>query len=119
MKTILIADDSMFMRRILKDIVPDQYRVIEAGSASQALEQFNKEHPDLVLLDIIMPDEQEAGVEVLKKLMKANPEAKVVMITAVGQQAMVDQCKKIGATDYITKPFDEQQVSQTVEKCLV
>ncbi len=118
MSKILIADDSLFMRRILKDILSEQYEVIEADSGAKALEQFEKENPDLVLLDIIMPGGEEEGVKVLRSIMEKDPKAQVVMITAVGQDAITGECKKLGAKDYIVKPFDAILVAETVEKYL-
>ena len=118
MKKVMIVDDSMFMRRILKDIVPDGCSVIEADSGPVALERFKAEHPDLVLLDIIMPGEAEEGISVLKSLMEIDANAQVVMITAVGQDTIIEQCKKLGAKDYITKPFDEEQIRGAIERCL-
>ena len=118
MRKILIADDSLFMRKLLKNILSKQYEIIEAGSGAEAIKQFEKEKPDLVLLDIIMPEGEEEGIRVLREITKANPQARVVMITAVGQDAIVEECKKLGARDYIVKPFDEKHVLETVEKYL-
>ena len=118
MKTVLIVDDSMFMRMVLKDLLQDVCVAVEANSAAAALEQYEAEQPDLVLLDIIMPGGDEAGIGVLKSLMDAHPDAKVVMVTALGQDAIIEQCRKLGARDYVTKPFDEQRVRQVVEQCL-
>lgn len=117
-KKILIADDSMFMRKMIENILSSKYEIIQADSGATTLELFEKEKPDLTLLDIVMPDRDEEGVEVLKKIMKDHSEAKVVMVTAVGQDAVIKECKKLGAIDYITKPFDEQKVIETVEKYL-
>lgn len=121
MKKILVADDSLFMRKVLTDIIAGKkgkYKIIEAHSGKSALEMFIREKPDLILLDIIMPESEEAGLDVLKKVMKADPETKVVMITAVGQELVIEECKKLGALDYITKPFDETHVVKTIEKYL-
>ena len=127
MKKILIADDSLFMREMLKSILhkglaskasENGHEIIEADSGVTALAQFKKEKPDLVLLDIIMPGGEAEGINVLGKIMKADPEAQVVMVTAVGQDAIVEECKKLGAKDYIVKPFDEKTVVGTVEKYL-
>lgn len=116
MKKILIVDDSLFMRKVLKDILPDKHKIVEADSGAKALEQYIKVKPDLVLLDIIMPEGEEEGITVLKKMMKANPRTQVVMITAVGQDAIVQECKKLGAKDYIVKPFDDKKVVEIVDK---
>lgn len=127
MKKILIVDDSLFMRKILKDILSekmkfpggnDAYSIIEADSGAKAIEQFQKEKPDLVFLDIVMPGSEEEGIDVLKKVMKIDPNAKVVMITAVGQDAIVKECRMLGVKDYIIKPFDDELVVQTVNKYL-
>ena len=117
-KKILIADDSLFMRMTLRNNLPEEYEIVEADSGAEALEQFQKEKPDLVLLDIVMPQGEEEGIRVLKEMMKNNPQAQVVMITAVGQEAIIEECKKLGAKDYIVKPFDEKLVNETVEKYL-
>ena len=118
MKKILIADDSLFMRMSLKDNLPDGYEVIEADSGAKALELFESQKPDLVLLDIVMPEGEEEGVKVLREIMQSDPQACVIMITAVGQDAIIEECKKLGARDYIVKPFDEEQVAEPVQKCL-
>jgi len=117
-KKILIVDDSLFMRTILKGILFDQYNIIEAESGAQAEQKFKEEKPDLILLDIIMPSGEEEGIKVLRKIGKANPKAKVVMISAVGQDAIINECKKLGAIDFITKPFDREEVIKVVHKCL-
>jgi len=118
MKKILIVDDSAFMRGIVKHILSKKYEIVEADSGDKALEQVKKEKPDLVLLDIIMPAGEEEGVRVLQEIMKTNRGAQVVMITAVGHDAIIKLCKKLGAKDFIVKPFDEKLVAETVEKCL-
>ena len=121
MKKILIVDDSLFMRMVLKGIlskIEGEYETVEADSGSKALELLKRAKPDLVLLDIIMPEGEEEGVRVLQTIMKNDPERKVVMITAVGQDLVVEQCKKLGAKDYIIKPFEEGQVIETVRKVL-
>lgn len=118
MKKILIADDSLFMRMSLKDNLPEGYEIVEADSGAKAIEQFKNQKPDLVLLDIVMPEGEEEGVKVLRQIMEIDSEAQVVMITAVGQEAIIDECKKLGARDYIIKPFDEEQIAEMVQKCL-
>ena len=118
MKKIMIVDDSMFMRRVLRDLIPDGCNVIEADSAPAAVELFHAERPDLVLLDIIMPHEEQAGINVLRTMKKTDPDIQVVMITALGQDVIIEQCKALGVTEYITKPFDDKTVRETVERCL-
>ena len=118
MAKVLVADDSLFMRKILKDMLSGQYEVVEADSGSTALAQLEHEKPDLTLLDIIMPEGEEEGVKTLRAIMKKDPEAKVVMITAVGQDAVMQECHRLGAQGYIVKPFDAELVVKTVEECL-
>ena len=118
MKKILIVDDSLFMRKVLGDLFSEEYEILEADSGETALAKVEEENPDLVLLDIIMPGGEEEGTGVLKALTKAHPHLPVIMITAVGQSAMVDRCMELGAADYVVKPFDEQVVLQAVDKQL-
>lgn len=110
MTKILIVDDSQFMRKILKDILsPEGYEVLEAGNGKEALEKFEAEKPDLVLLDIIMPELD--GIGVLQKIGRGT---KVIVISAVGQDKMVDEAKRLGALDYIVKPIARDTGKETV-----
>jgi two-component system chemotaxis response regulator CheY len=118
MKKVLIADDSLFMRMILKNGLSGEYEIVEADSGAKTLKQFKKEKPDLVLLDTVMPEGEEEGVRVLQKIMKIEPQACVMMITVLGREAIIQKCKKLGASDYIVKPFDENEVADKVHKCL-
>lgn len=121
MSKILVVDDSLFMRKVIFNIlqtIDDKFQLLEASSGKSALLLFKTENPDLILLDIVMPDSEEEGVTVLKKIMKIDPEAKVVMITAVGQDMIIEECKKLGAKDYIVKPFSENKIAVTVKKYL-
>lgn len=111
---ILIADDSIFMRNVLKDILAKVgHELIDAENGKEALEKYDSEKPDLVLLDIIMPEVD--GIEVLKKIGKT---AKVIVISAVGQEKMVEEAKSLGALDYIVKPFDNEKVLEAVKNVL-
>jgi two-component system, chemotaxis family, chemotaxis protein CheY len=114
MSKILIAEDSQFMRGVLKDILSGAgYELVEAENGKMALEKYESEKPDLILLDIIMPEVD--GIEVLNKIGK---EAKVIVISAVGQEKMVKEAKELGARDYIVKPFDNEKVLETIKKVL-
>lgn len=112
---ILIADDSAFMRKVLMDILKDEgfSQFIECGSGKECLEKIEVEHPDLTLLDIIMPEMD--GMEVLKQVGSKVP---VIVISAVGQDAMIADAKTNGAKGYIVKPFDKKQVMGEVGKIL-
>lgn len=118
-KKILLVDDSGFIRKILRDLLEKEYNIIEAETGDEAIDQFTKEKPDLMLLDIIMPNGEEEGLIVLKKIMKLNSKAKVVMLSAIGQDVMIEECKKLGAVDYIVKPFNDKLVMETVRKHLI
>ncbi len=129
MKKILIVDDSPSMRMVLRDILErkqkqkkkqdeEHYNFFEAGSEEQALTQFTKESPDLILLDIVMSGGDEVGVTVLKKIKAINPKVAVVMISAVGQGPTIAECAKLGAIDYIVKPFDDSEVLEVVARSL-
>lgn len=117
-KKILIVDDSLFMRTVLKDNLPDKYEIVEADSGAKAKKQFVKEKPDLTLLDIIMPEGEQEGISVLKNIKEISPKANVVMITAVGQDSIMEECQKLGVKDYIVKPFDKEKIVETVVKYL-
>jgi two-component system chemotaxis response regulator CheY len=116
-KKVLIVDDSQFMRNILSDVLDPTYTVSEAGDGKEAIEQLKKQKPELVLLDIIMPEGEEEGILVLKKIMADRPETKVIMISAVGQDTIINECLALGARNFITKPFDEGKVLATVQAC--
>lgn len=114
MAKILIADDSQFMRTSLKDILKkESHEIIESADGKEAIEKFEADKPDLVLLDIIMPEVD--GMEVLKKIGK---KAKIIVISAVGQEKMVNEAKELGALDYIVKPFKNEKVLEIVKKVL-
>jgi len=121
MKKILIVDDSPFIRMVLKGvvekIVPGS-RVIEADSGTTAFKEFSKSMPDLVFLDIIMPEGENEGLDILKRIMDANSQAKIIMVTAVGHDAMINRCKKLGVLDYIVKPFDDARIEEILKRYL-
>lgn len=116
MAKILVADDSQFMRKVLSDILnKNGYTdIVEAADGSEAIAKFDAEKPDLVLADIIMPNID--GMEVLKNLVPKG--AKVIIVSAVGQDEMIAQAKASGALGYIVKPFEEKQVVEEVAKAL-
>jgi len=118
MTKILIVDDSAFMRTLLKNIVTrlGKFEIYEASAGEQALKEFKKQNPDLVLLDIILPDI--SGEQVLSNIRKINTRSKVIMVTAVGQQPMIERCKKLGISGYIVKPFEDTKIVEMVKKTL-
>ena len=115
-KNILVVDDAAFMRMMIKDILTKNgYNVAgEAENGAKALEKYNEVKPDLVLMDITMPEVD--GIQALKNIKAADPNAKVIMCSAMGQQAMVIESIQAGAKDFIVKPFQPDRVLEAVKK---
>lgn len=115
MKRVLIVDDSAFMRNALKFLIEklDMEVVGMAGNGTEALELYRQLKPDLVTLDVLMPGM--SGLDVLAALKKDWPEAKVVMITTLGQEEKQENAKKMGAAGYIRKPFSPPQVAEELD----
>lgn len=115
-KNILIVDDAAFMRMMIKDILTKNgYNVVgEAENGLKAFEKYNELKPDLVLMDITMPELD--GIGALKKIKGADPGATVIMCSAMGQQAMVIESIQAGAKDFIVKPFQADRVLEAVKK---
>lgn len=115
-KRILVVDDAMFMRMILKNILTKNgYEVCgEAANGQEAIDKYIELRPDLVLLDITMPEMD--GITALKKIKMIEPKAKIIMCSAMGQQAMVIESIQGGAIDFIVKPFQEDRVLESLHK---
>ncbi|MDE5588777.1 MAG: response regulator [Acetatifactor sp.] len=115
-KNILICDDAAFMRMMIKDILSKNgYNVAgEAENGMKAVEKFKEVTPDLVLMDITMPEMD--GIAALKEIKKLDAGAKVIMCSAMGQQAMVIESIQAGAKDFIVKPFQAERVLEAVKK---
>jgi chemotaxis protein CheC len=115
---ILLVDDSAFTRRIVRNALDGRgyRRVIEAENGEEGLRKYETEKPAVVLLDVIMPDLD--GTEVLKRIMNMDEDAKVIMLSAVGQEKTVKMCNKLGSVGYIVKPFESEQLVDTVEKTI-
>lgn len=112
-KKILIVDDSAFMRKVLRDIFESAgfTHFIEAANGQEAIDKYRSEKPDFMFLDVIMPDVN--GMDVLRAIGR---EAKVIVVSAVGQKEMIDEAKALGALDYVVKPFDREQVLDKAQK---
>lgn len=117
-KGILIVDDAAFMRMLLKKIVTSNGYFVagEAGDGNEAIEKYAQLKPALVTMDVVMPDK--GGVEATKDIMSLDPGAKIVMCTAVGQQSVVMDAMKAGASGYIVKPFQAPKVVEELNKVL-
>lgn len=114
MGKILLVDDAAFMRMMIKDtLTKNGYTdVHEAGDGLQAVEKYAEIHPDLVIMDITMPNMN--GLEALKAIRGQDPNAVIVMCSAMGQEAMVIEAIKSGAKDFIVKPFKPDRILKTV-----
>ena len=115
---ILIVDDAAFMRMMIKDIlVKNGYEVVgEAENGQQAVSMYSELKPDLVTMDITMPEMD--GITALKNIKAADSGATVIMCSAMGQQAMVIDAIQAGAKDFIVKPFQADRVLEAISKNL-
>ena len=115
-KSVLICDDAAFMRVMIKDILTKNgYDVAgEAENGLKAVEKYNETKPDLVMMDITMPEMD--GIQALKKIKEIDPNANIIMCSAMGQQAMVIEAIQSGAKDFIVKPFQAERVLEAVKK---
>lgn len=115
---VLVVDDAAFMRMMVKEILTKNgYEVAgEAENGQKAIEKYKELTPDLVIMDITMPEVD--GIEAVKKIKAEDPEAKIVMCSAMGQQAMVIEAIQAGARDFIVKPFQADRVLEAVKKVI-
>lgn len=118
MAKILVVDDAAFMRMMMKDILAKgEHEVVgEAEDGKKCLMEYSKVKPDLVTLDITMPELD--GMNTLVALKKLDPSARVVMVSAMGQQDIVIQAIKAGARDFVVKPFKPDRVLEAINKAL-
>ncbi len=114
---ILVVDDAAFMRMMIRDILVEHgYEIHEAVNGRDALEKFEQVEPDLVTLDITMPEM--GGLEALREIRSRDGDARVLMVSAMGQQKMIVEALELGAMDFLVKPFQPTKVLETVKKCL-
>lgn len=116
-KTVLVVDDAAFMRMMIRDILAKEgYIIHEAVNGRDAVEKYAELHPDLVTMDITMPEM--SGLEALRSIRGSDPAARVLMVSAMGQQKMIVEALESGAMDFLVKPFQPTKVLETVKKCL-
>ncbi|HBT47467.1 MAG TPA: two-component system response regulator [Peptococcaceae bacterium] len=117
-KRVLVVDDAAFMRMMIKDILTKNgYEVAgEAENGAKAVELYQELKPDAVTMDITMPEMD--GIAAVKAIKKMDPEAKIIMCSAMGQQLMVMEAIQAGAKDFIVKPFQQERVLQALKKVL-
>ncbi len=115
---VLIADDLKFIKLVLRQLVEKAgFRVVgEASNGEEAVELYQDKRPDVVLMDITMPKMD--GLTALKKILKLDPEAKIIMCSALGQQSLIVQALQLGAKDFIVKPFREERVVTAIKHIL-
>ncbi|WP_041606016.1 response regulator [Halothermothrix orenii] len=114
-KTVLIVDDAAFMRLNLKNILKDDYEIVgEAKNGQEAVEMYQELNPDIVTMDITMPVMD--GLEAIRAIKDIDPDANIIVCSAMGQQKMIIEAIEAGAKDFIVKPFKEERVIEAVKK---
>ncbi|EKQ56791.1 MULTISPECIES: response regulator [unclassified Clostridium] len=118
MKKVLIVDDSSYMRMFVKKIIKRAgvFIMFEASTKDDAIEMFKNAGPEIVILDLNMSETTGEGIQVLSEIMNINPEAVVIIISAVGYEDVKDECLELGAKGYIKKPFDTEDLLQILEE---
>lgn len=116
--TVLVCDDAIFMRTMINDILSQAgFEVVgEAETGLQAVEKYQQLKPDLVTMDIVMPDM--GGIDAVREIIKVDPEARILMCSAMGQQALVVEAIQAGAKDFVVKPFQPSRVLEAVQRVL-
>lgn len=117
-KRVMIVDDAPFMRTMIRDILqPYGFEIVaEGANGEEAVALYAQHKPDVMTLDIVMP--KVTGLEALKRIMQADPKAKVIMVTAIDQREALMEAIKVGAADFIVKPFDDERVLSAVKKAV-
>jgi len=118
---ILIVDDALFMRKMLEDILRGEgYEICgEAENGKEAVEKYKELKPDVVTMDIVMPKMEEIdGIGAVKEIMKLDSQAKVIIVSAMGQHALVVEAIQVGAKDFIVKPFQPSRVKEAIKRVL-
>ena len=115
---VLVVDDAIFMRKMISDILEgnDMEVVGEADTGALAVEKYKELKPDLVIMDIIMPEMN--GIDAVRQIIANDLQAKIVMCSALGQQALVQDAMAAGAKDFLIKPFNPSRVIEVVSKIL-
>jgi two-component system chemotaxis response regulator CheY len=118
MKKILIVDDARLMRSLIRNALRDggTYAIVEASNGQEAVEAYKVHRPDVVTMDITM--EHQDGVEAAKEILKFDAAARVIMITALGQERLLRECVQAGVKDFIVKPFSKERVCAAVARAL-
>lgn len=117
-KRVLIVDDAVVMRMMIKGILSKNgYEVVgEAQNGAEAVEKYAALEPDLVTMDMVMPEMD--GISAVKQIVANHPDARIIMCTSMGQQALVVEAIQAGAKSFITKPFQPPKILETIQKVL-
>ncbi|PHQ81857.1 MAG: two-component system response regulator [Coxiella sp. (in: Bacteria)] len=115
MNTILIVDDSSTIRCYLENLFVNDFHIFQAESAKEALEIYNCENPDMVLLDLTLPGGDRAGIEVLKQIRTLNSSAKIIIVTSIVEERVRNECIALGALEYLLKPLSGDTVINLVK----
>ena len=115
---VLVCDDALFMRTMVGDILSQAgYEVVgEAGNGAEAVERYKALRPDFVTMDIVMPDM--GGIDAVREITRFDPRARIIMCSAMGQQALVDEALEAGAADFVVKPFQAGRVIEAAQRIL-
>ena len=118
MASVLIVDDAKFMRTLVKDaLVPSGHDIVgEAENGNEAVDLYKKLNPDLVTMDITMREKD--GIEAAEEILKLDPQAKIIMVTALGQENLLTKAIKLGVKDFVVKPFPPERLQKAVSKAL-
>jgi two-component system chemotaxis response regulator CheY len=117
--TFVIVDDAVFMRTIIRKMIEqvEDYKVLgEASNGRDAIEAAAKFQPDIMTLDITMPELD--GIQAVPEILKISPKTRIIMVSAMGQQSMVIEAIKMGAKDFVIKPFEKSRVYQAIRNVL-
>ncbi len=115
---VLVVDDAAFMRAMLREALTNSgFQVVaEASNGEEAVARYEESKPDVVTMDITMP--QMDGVQAVREILRRDPSARVVMVSAMGQQALVVEAIQAGARDFVVKPFDQARLVEAIRRAL-
>ena len=113
--TVLIVDDESRMRKLVKDFLMQKgYSALEAADGEEAVNKYKEEQPNLIFMDIVMP--KQYGLDALKEIMDINPNVIVIMVSTTGTKKNITDALKVGAADFILKPFTKSQITAVLQK---
>lgn len=116
---VLIVDDTKMMRNILKNTITEEFsdvQIIEAMDGQVAIDLYKEEKPNIVTMDITM--ERKNGLDAAREILEMDKNAKIVMVTALGQEKMLSECVRVGVRDYIVKPFSKERILSSISHAL-